>query len=106
LSDRTWDSELLRFRAMDFDEKVRWLTELIFLLTMFARGTYAAGADGVAEPDRLRRFNELIHRVATFQKKIANKKENGLSDESIFMMISDRLDEFNVLPKNIIQMLP
>ena len=29
MSDRTWDSELLRFRAMDFDEKVRWLTELI-----------------------------------------------------------------------------
>jgi hypothetical protein len=106
MHERTWNSELLRFREIGLLGQLQWLSQLIFLLTMFARETYEPGADGVVAPERLRRFNELVHRVAAFQKKIANSWSEGLPDEALFRMLADRLEEFRIAPDSVLSLLP
>jgi len=44
-------------------DKTNFLAVLAHELTVSARGTYEVGTDGVLQPEMLRRFNELQHRV-------------------------------------------
>lgn len=103
---RTWQSELSRFRAMSQLEQLCWLSGLLFLLSMFARDTYEAGTSGVTRPEDLRRFNELIHRVATYQKKVATAYAGGLPDDSLFRMLEDQLKELGVPSQQLLESLP
>lgn len=106
MNARTWQSELSRFRAMSQLDQLSWLSCLLFLISMFARGTYEAGTSGVEKPEDLRRFNELIHRVATYQKKVATAYVGGLPDESLFRMLEDQLKELGVSEQHLLASLP
>jgi hypothetical protein len=44
-------------------QKVHFLAVLAHELTVSARGTYEVGTTGVLEPEVLREFNEIEHRV-------------------------------------------
>ena len=44
-------------------DRAHFLAVLAHELTVSARGTYEVGTDGVLEPEVLRGFNELEHRV-------------------------------------------
>jgi hypothetical protein len=62
--DSAWESETARFIGLSLEERWRWFARLLFALTMLARTTYVVGGDGLIQPERMRRFNELTHRVA------------------------------------------
>ncbi|MFC5475096.1 hypothetical protein [Paraherbaspirillum soli] len=79
-----WRPVQMRFSAMTQIEKLSWLSQLLYVLSMLARDTYEVGTDDVARPADLRRFNELIHRVATFQKKVAKDKDYEMPEYRIF----------------------
>lgn len=92
----SWESELARFRQMSQLEQIAWLSELLFLVTICARGTYEAGTDQVTHPADLRRFNELIHRIACFQKKVVSGRSTGMPDYLVFELIEETLARFDV----------
>jgi geranylgeranyl pyrophosphate synthase len=75
------------------DGRVAWRFRAILALTILARDTYVAGSDGVADPRRLRRFNELIHRIAGRQVAIDMDDE---AIESLFQLISEASSELGV----------
>lgn len=106
MGTRTWQSELSRFRAMSQLEQLCWLSCLLFTLSMLARDTYEAGTNGVTRPDDLRRFNELIHRVATYQKKVATSYAGGLPDEALFRMLEDQIKELGMQSFQLLASLP
>jgi hypothetical protein len=56
---------LLDTSAWSNADKAHFLAVLAHELTVSARGTYAVGTDGVLEPEVLRGFNEIEHRVTS-----------------------------------------
>jgi len=106
MSTRTWHSELARFRQLSQLEQLAWLSQMIHLISMFARGTYEAGTDGVLQPNELRRFNELIHRIATFTKKIVRGDSEGMPDSDLFEMIERELSDLGVQYEEVLKRLP
>ena len=106
MSTRTWQSELQRFREMNSTDQLIWLSQLLHLISMFARDTYEVGTEGVVNPSGLRRFNELIHRVATFQKKVAKSDAHGVPDEVIFNLLETELETLHVAADDVISRLP
>jgi hypothetical protein len=106
MSTRTWHSELARFHQLSQLEQLAWLSQLVHLISMFARGTYEAGADGVLQPKDLRRFNELIHRIATFMKKVARGGSEGMPDSDLFEMIERELSELGIQNEEVLKRLP
>ena len=106
MSIRSWQSELLHFRTMSQSEKLVWLSQLLHLISMFARDTYEVGTDGVSKPNNLRRFNELIHRIASFQKKIARPGSQGMPDEDFFELLQRELSVLDVAEDDVLSRLP
>jgi hypothetical protein len=47
-------------------EQIDFLLRFAHKLTILARDTYAAGEDGLTHPSRMRRINEVQHRVVSF----------------------------------------
>jgi hypothetical protein len=106
MSTRTWRSELARFRQLSQLEQLAWLSQVVHLVSMFALGTYEVGTDGVLRPNELRRFNELIHRIATFMKKIARGDSEGMPDSDLFEMIERELSGLGVQHEEVLKRLP
>lgn len=106
MNNRKWQSELQRFRKMNSVEQLIWLSQLLHLISMFARDTYEVGTEGVADPSGLRRFNELIHKVATFQKKVARSEAYGVPDAALFELLETELKILNVDADDVIARLP
>ncbi len=98
----SWDVELEKFLSMDVMEKITWLSRLTFFVSMFARETYDVDSNGVEKPVALRRYNELLHRIATHQLKVTNNdSEGGMSDGQFFEILSIMVDEIG-LRKNVL----
>lgn len=102
---RTWVAELHRFRSMSQIEQLTWLSHLLHLITISGRGTYEVGGVGVEKPGELRRFNELIHRVVSFQGKIATSSTNGISDSAIFDLLEHELASLHVDADDLLEYL-
>jgi hypothetical protein len=64
MSVSLWDGEAARYIQMPASERQQWLARLLFASTALARDTYVAGGEGVDDPVRMRRLNELMHRAA------------------------------------------
>jgi hypothetical protein len=72
---------------MQGEDRQRWLAELLFALTVLGRETYAVGSEALNEPGRMRRCNELMHRVAA-QLRIEFSCAKGMSLEPFARMIA------------------
>ena len=87
-------------------DQLIWLSQLLYLLSMLARGTYEAGTDTVLEPIKLRKFNELIHRIASFAKKIAKASDQGIPDVDFFALLQKGLSSLQIDDDEILKRLP
>lgn len=58
----TDDEAIAIFSSYSVAEKEEFIAQLIHELRIVARGTYEVGHDGLTEPQRLRRINEMQHR--------------------------------------------
>jgi len=59
----TLDEAIRVFANITREQQTVVLASYAHSLTVAARDTYTAGKDGVADPRRLRRINEIQHRV-------------------------------------------
>jgi len=100
-----WQSELIRFRSFEKADQIIWLTRLLHVISMAARDTYEVGGDGVAKPANLRRFNELLHRVASFQNAIAIPGFQGMPDGDFFELLEHELSVLNVTAEEVLRRL-
>ncbi len=66
--------------------------DLLFALTVFARDTYTVGGNGLDDPARMRRFNELMHRTVT-QLRNEISGNPGLPNDVFGKMVSQEVDE-------------
>ena len=81
-----WSKELDRFRKMTQEQQLVWCSQLLFLLSMFP-DTYEVGTDGVSR--ELRRFNEVLHRLASQQLKIAKADTARIPDDQMFQFLEE-----------------
>ncbi|WP_024881295.1 hypothetical protein [Methylosinus sp. LW3] len=91
-----WRAQLDVFTRLTLEQRIAWYGRAIHLCTIFARDTYVVGSEEIADPARLRRFNELIHRIAGRQVGLATKGEADGFDESFFEMMSIAAGELRV----------
>ncbi|ALG68039.1 hypothetical protein [Beggiatoa leptomitoformis] len=91
-----WEVEFASFIKKSQYQKVVWLSSLLVFVSMFARGTYRAGTNLVDEPSKLRRYNELLHRIANFQLELARNKVVRVPDEEFFLMLADATDGLKI----------
>src|SRR5262245_40689067 len=91
-----WSKELDHFRKMTQEQQIAWYSQLLFLLSMFARDTYEVGTDGVSKPRELRRFNEVIHRLASQQLKIAKADTARMPDDQMFKLLEEEMSALAV----------
>jgi hypothetical protein len=77
------------------DQKARFLAALAFELTICARGTYDVGKPGVLQPEALRAFNEIQHRVtAALRDCVLGGERMPLS--AVLEMLDSRAGQFDV----------
>jgi len=95
MSTPDWDCEMTRYVALPSEEKWRWLSKLMFALTLLARKTYTVGEAGLDEPEKLRRFNELCHRVATQLRDIAAGRAS-MPGSNFVAMLTEALEELSI----------
>lgn len=99
-----WLRELERYESLNKDQRVLWLSHLLFLVSMFARDTYEVGTESVDKPETLRRFNELLHRISSKQLDvILNRK--GMPDDQFFGMLAMGVDEVDLKKETLLEEL-
>ncbi len=69
---------LLAFHSMDKLDQLSALGRMIFNLSLCGRDSYAIDGDGIENPSRLRRINELIHRISSLHTQIASESNPDL----------------------------
>ena len=81
---------LLDFHSMTKLNQLSTLGKMIFRLSICGRDTYCTESDGIENQSRLRRINELIHRIASLHTQIAS--ENAESIDSFIDGIFNTID--------------
>jgi hypothetical protein len=99
-----WNSEAARFLTLKDDARRRWFVRVLYQLTMLARGTYTAGGLGLDDPERMRRFNELLHRIASQQRENI-EGISGRPDDVFLKIVGEELAALKVDVTSLIKML-
>jgi len=99
-----WESETARFMSLPLEERRRWFAGLLFALTMLARTTCVVGGDGLIQPERMRRFNELTHRVAQQLKDLA-AGFRGIPDEPFLEGVGEEMIALGLKLERVVEML-
>jgi hypothetical protein len=91
VTNSTWESEIQRFLALTGLARQTWLADLLFALTVFARDTYTVGGNGLDDPGRMRRYNELMHRtVNQLRKELSG--DRGMPDDVFGKLVSEEAE--------------
>jgi hypothetical protein len=95
VNNQSWNTEIIRYLALNRAERSKWMANLLFILTMHARDTYTVGGAGLDDPERMRRFNELTHRSVTQLRNQVNGR-SGLPEETFVTMIGVGIEELGL----------
>jgi hypothetical protein len=104
MNGSAWESETARFLQLPPDDRWRWFARLLFALTMFARNTYVVGGEGLADPKKMRRFNELTHRAAQQLKNFATGN-SGMPDITFLRGLGIEMAMLDIKPEGLVEML-
>jgi hypothetical protein len=91
----SWREEELAFANLSRVESITWLARLAAALTVAARDTYEVGGDGILDNKRMRRINELIHRVI-YQILHRLNNEYGYPNNAFFRLLESELEEMGI----------
>ena len=93
LAVMTRDEAVARYSRLSRERQIRVLASYGHHVTIDARGTYVAGTEEVADPPQLRRANELLHRVLSHIRDLADDTSERFPDEVIVSMCWDASQE-------------
>ena len=99
----TWCKARDWFLLATKDQQVRYLSSLLWHISMLARTTYEPGTDNLVAPTDLRRFNEFIHRVAQQQLAIIEDYPSRMPDEVFFEYLAEATMEVNIPEEVLLQ---
>jgi hypothetical protein len=85
----TLDDLIARYPALSAAEQISFLSHLAANLTVFARGTYEVQTVNVADPPRLRGFNEFQHRVSFHLSHMIDGHNDRYPDDVLARMIAE-----------------
>lgn len=74
-------------------EQTDFLVHFAHALTILARDTYEVGTEDVANPSRLRRINELQHRITSFLLALRRNEARRYPDEVLGRMLLEHPDD-------------
>ena len=103
--ERVWLKELQHYAPSISDRKIFWLSKLIYFLSMMARDTYDVGTPNVIFPQNLRKYNELIHRVASAQISLLKQDEKRMPDDVFFSFLEGAFIELNINVENFLSFM-
>src|SRR5256885_16509032 len=83
----------VNYTSLSQHDKALFLAALAHDLTVAARDTYVPGTDAIANPMRLRAFNELLHRVSSHQRDILADAADRFPDDVFFEMLIARRND-------------
>ena len=101
----TWHQHRDWFLLATKGQQVRYVSSLLYRLSMMARTTYEPGTENLVKPTEMRRFNEFIHRVAAHQLEIIEDDPKRMPDEVFFEYLAEASMEINVPPEVLLQKL-
>lgn len=84
------------FSGYSSQEKVDFLLHLAHALSILARDTYEVGSDGLTDPPRLRRINELQHRVLSFLIALKKNDAKRYPDDILMRLILEHPDDLEL----------
>lgn len=104
MSAKLLDDEMMRYLAMAADDRWKWLANLLFALTQFARGTYTIDGPGLQQPHTLRAYNELLHRIAS-QLRSKARLHHGMPDDVFARALAEEIVNLGINVDALVGML-
>ena len=89
----TVDEAISAFSSYSAEEKKEFLAQLSYELTVVARGCYEVGAEGLTDPQRLRRINEVQHRVNALLWALLRDDPKRYPDEDLIRIVLEQPDD-------------
>jgi hypothetical protein len=89
----TVDEAIAIFSSYSIEEKKEFLTHLMYELTILARDSYAAGEDGLTNPQRVRLINEVQHRVSAFLWALLRNDSQRYPDDVFIRIVLEWSDD-------------
>jgi hypothetical protein len=82
------------FGALSAEAQAKFLAQYAFELTIASRDTYEVGTDALTDPRRLRKFNELQHRILGHLRDLLRGDSDRRPDSSMVncMICADDID--------------
>lgn len=84
------------FEALNDGSRPQWLARAMYSISQCARASYGDMSDGNAHPLRLQRFNELLHRVASYNRAVLERRAERVPDQILIEMIVEELAALGV----------
>lgn len=89
----TLDEAITIFSSYSLKEKEEFLVQLMHEVTIVARGSYESGQDGLANPQRMRRVNEVQHRVSAFLLALLRNDSQRYPDDVLVKIVLEHPDD-------------
>jgi hypothetical protein len=89
----TVDDAINVFVSYSSEDKKEFLAHLMYELTIIARDSYVAGNDGLTNPQRVRRLNEVQHRVSAFLWALLRNDPQRYPDDTLVRIILEHPDD-------------
>lgn len=81
------------FSAYSLKEKEDFLAHLMYELTIITRDNYEVGHDGLTNPQRVRRINEVQHRISDFLCALLGNNSHRYPDDVLVRIILEHPDD-------------
>ena len=83
----TTDEAAAVFSLYSPEEKKEFLAQLMYELTLIVRDSYEAGDDGLTNSQRVRRVNEVQHRISAFLLALLRDDSQRYPDDVLVKII-------------------
>jgi hypothetical protein len=77
-------------------EKIDFLVHFAHTLTILARDTYEVGGEGLTQPSRLRRMNEVQHRIMGVLLALMKQEVKRYPDDVFVQLLLEHPDDLGL----------
>jgi hypothetical protein len=83
----TVDENIAVFVSYSAEEKKEFIARLMYELTLVVRDSYEVGGESLTNPQRVRRVNEVQHRVAAYLTALMRNDPNRYPDDVLVRIV-------------------